>query len=183
MPALHRIVRQALPPHVELRIALPPGNDELLQIFGRAGPAVTTTVVESDRGACFAALQTIDAVLAVQDPIDRAAGIPDVMLDALTVGKPVVISEGQLDAARLLDDVAPGAFVSAPCGEEGLRAVFALEARAWDRVQMAAEASAPVVRALRGMPRFLTAVGLGQLHDDDSLVEAIEPGSALSVVD
>ena len=152
------------PSRVSVRFRLPPGHEALCQQLRSLAACVDATSTDMSNDAYLRQMAEVDVVLACYDPAHYGDKMSGVVPEAVSLGKPLVVSEACRSLIGFLDRYAPGAFIAGAYQPGALAELLALPAELWRVVATKAHASSPVVRSLKGMRRYLAAGGLDALY-------------------
>jgi hypothetical protein len=152
------------PSRASVRFRLPPGHDALCQQLCSLSPAIEASSRDMSNDEYLRQMAEVDVVLAYYDPEHYGDKMSGVVPEAVSLGKPLAVSEACRSLVGFLDRYAPGAFISGAYQPDALAELLALPAELWRAVATKAHASSPVVRSLKGMRRYLAAGGLDTLY-------------------
>lgn len=147
-------------PGVELRIRLPEGHEPVCERFNALAPWIDATSRRTDNGAYLQQMAQVDAVCAFYDPQSYATKMSGIVPEAISLGKPLWVSEGCDAITDFLERHAPGSFVSGHYDASTAQAVMSLPRAAWDRAKACARRHAPLVQQLKDMDRYLAVCGV-----------------------
>jgi hypothetical protein len=156
--------RDVDPAQVIVRFCLPPGNDPLCRQLAALSPAIEATSREMSNAEYLRQMVNTDVVLAWYDPKHYGDKMSGIVPEAISLGKPLAVSDGCRSLIGFLDRYAPGAFITGDYRADELALLMALPAATWQAVGAKARASSTVVRALKDMRRYLSAGGLGAAY-------------------
>jgi hypothetical protein len=128
--------------------------------------SIDATSHDMSNDAYLRQMAEVDVVLACYDPEHYGDKMSGVVPEAVSLGKPLLVSEACRSLAGFLDRYAPGAFIAGAYRADALADLMALPADLWRVVATKAHASSPVVRSLKGMRRYLAAGGLDAIYGD-----------------
>jgi hypothetical protein len=97
----------------EIKIFLPPSQEELVNKINTSNRVMTATSEDRDLPTYFGCMASVDLVYTLYSPVaykDRMSGI---VQDAILAGKPILVTSGCADMRRFIDRIAPGAYVHA----------------------------------------------------------------------
>jgi hypothetical protein len=97
----------------QIRIFLPPGQQELVEKINADHTVVRASSESRDVPTYFDCMSSVDVVYTLYSPLaykDRMSGI---VQDAILAGKPLLITAGCTEMRRFVDRVAPGAYIEA----------------------------------------------------------------------
>jgi hypothetical protein len=103
----------ALRSRFEIKIFLPPGQEELANKINTSKPVMTASSEDRDLPTYFTCIASVDLVYTLYSPVaykDRMSGI---VQDAILAGRPLLVTTGCADMRRFIDRIAPGAYVHA----------------------------------------------------------------------
>jgi hypothetical protein len=153
--------RRIDPAKVVVRFCLPPGNKPLCQELLALSPAVEATSVDTSNAEYLQQMVDADVVLTWYDPEHYGDKMSGIVPEAISLGKPLAVSDGCRSLVAFLDRYAPGSFIAGDYSADELAALMSLPASTWQSAGAKARASSAVVRAMKDMRRYLSAGGLG----------------------
>ena len=156
---------QVDPAHAVVRFCLPPGNDAMCRGLAALSPSIEATSRAMENAEYLRQMASVDVVLAWYDPEHYGDKMSGIVPEAVSLGKPLAVTDGCRALVGFLDRYAPGAFVTGGYRPEDLLQLLALPASIWHAVGAKARASAGVVRGLKDMRRYLSAGGMGGAYD------------------
>jgi hypothetical protein len=130
------------------------------EAYARLGPRVTVRAGRRDNHDYLRAMAAVDVVLLPYDPAHYGQKLSGVLFEAIALGKPVVVVEGNEPLVQWLDQTAPGAYAVCADDAEALAAVLKLPAEVFAPLAAAARESAPIVTRQKSTRRFLAAAGI-----------------------
>ncbi len=157
--------QRRLPRDIELVVRVPEGRAEVGAELSVLAPQIDFSSRHRDNEAFLAAMAEVDIVLAHYDPAIYGDKMSGIVPEALCLGKPLLVADGCNAVIDFLDRYAPGSFVVAPYHTNGLAAALTLPAAAWTACAQRAAASAPLMRSLKSMRRYLGIVGAADLYE------------------
>jgi hypothetical protein len=97
----------------QIKVFLPPGQEELVDEISGPGDTIVATSEERDLATYFECMSSVDLVYTLYSPLaykDRMSGI---VQDALLAGKPLLVTSGCKEMRRFVEGIAPNAYVHA----------------------------------------------------------------------
>jgi glycosyltransferase involved in cell wall biosynthesis len=143
-----------------VELVIPPGHAAVAEAYARLGPRVTVRAGRRDNHDYLRAMAAVDVVLLPYDPAHYRDKLSGVLFEAIALGKPVVVIDGNEPLVQWLDQTAPGAYAVCADDAAALADVLKLPTQAFVPLALAARASAPIVTVQKSMRRFLAAAGV-----------------------
>lgn len=153
-------IDRGLPPQVKFVIRLPPGHEDRCRTINAASPQVDATSRSMSNEDFLREMAAVDVVLALYDPQQYADRMSGIIPEAICVGRPLIVSQECTALVEFLDHNAPGSFLQGPYAVDSILAAAAYPKAGWTALRRRAQASAPVVRALKRASRYLAIAGV-----------------------
>lgn len=112
----------------------------------------------------YSAIASVDVVLCFYDPEVYSDQMSGIVADALSVGKPVLVSKGS-SLERFCESVSPGAAVATEYTLDGLRQGLRLPQSVWHTAEDLAKRSAAIVSLMRCGERYENIIRGSNLND------------------
>ncbi len=140
----------------ELHFVLPPVNDSLASRLTSA-KCVRLSSKQRSNDEYLTAMSELDVILLPYDPAHYGEKFSGIIVEALALGKPMVVSHGATYLVRFLNDVAPGSFLPIEYSVEALTRALTLPKTAYASMAQVAQLSHGVAIALKNMDRYFAA--------------------------
>lgn len=154
------VASAGLPPLTRLVVRLPAGHADLCTRLQATGAAIDATSRGMSNADYLQEMAQVDVVLATYDPNYYSQKMSGIVPEAISLGRPVLVSDGCTALIDFLDRHAPGSFASTTYSVSGLTAAMALPAGHWQRLKNSANASSSVMRELKSARRYLALAGI-----------------------
>lgn len=157
---LVEVARMGLPEEVELFVCLPGGFEDACRTIAAFGPRIVASSTDTSNAEYLRAMAQVDVVLTHYDPAHYQERMSGIVPEAICLGRPLVVTHGCHAIIDFLDRHAPGSFVTAGFEAAQLAAALSLPRATWDDLADRARASAPLLREMKNLDRYLRITGL-----------------------
>ena len=158
--ASQAIARSGATPAARLAIRLPAGHEAVCQQLNALAPWIDAVSRQTSNQEYLADMAQVDVVCTLYDPQEYAAKMSGIIPEAISLGKPLLISEGCHAIQDFLERHAPGSFICGQYAAQTLQNILALPPRSWERPTSCSRIHAPLMRQMKCMDRYLTVCGL-----------------------
>lgn len=155
------LAERGLPAHVRVVVRLPQGHEALCGQLARLGPQIDATSRPMSNADFLREMAAVDVILAAYDPTHYGQKMSGIVPESISLGKPLVVSDGCDALVDFLDRHAPRSFACCPYTADGMAAALALPGRHWLELAGHARASAPLMREMKNAARYLALAGAG----------------------
>jgi hypothetical protein len=141
----------------EIKLFLPPGQEELVNKVNVSNWVMTATSEDRDLPTYFACMASVDLVYTLYSPIayqDRMSGI---VQDAILAGKPLLVTTGCADMRRFIDRIAPGAYVHADYSVSSAASCLSSAVDSLSALSASARSGAQQIRKLKTFEAYFDA--------------------------
>jgi hypothetical protein len=160
--AAKRLVAAGESPNIRLVVRLPQGYEPACAELAAIAPWVDARSSRTSNEAYLSEMSSVDVVWALYDPIEYGDKMSGIVPEALSLGKPLLVTEGCSGIEEFIEWQAPGSHVCGPYDERTVANVLKLPANVWVRPAICARNHAPLIAELKSMPRYLAVCGLGE---------------------
>jgi hypothetical protein len=139
----------------QIKIFLPPGQQELVGKINRIGDTMLATSEDRDIPTYFGCVSGVDLVYTLYSPLAYRDRMSGVVQDAILAGRPLLVTTECTEMRRFIDQVAPGAYVQ--CGYSVPGAASCLASLTADKLGdllKQAKAGAETIRKLKTFRAF-----------------------------
>jgi hypothetical protein len=147
-------------PVSRLVIRLPHGHEDACRHLNAMAPWVDATSRTMTNEEYLAEMAAVDAVCAFYDPQQYGTKMSGIVPEAISLGKPLLITEGCHAIQDFLERHAPSSFLCGRYETQTLTDVLSLPADVWARPGACARSHAPLMQQLKSMERYLAVCGL-----------------------
>ena len=145
---------------MRVKIHLPPGHESMCDQLSALAPWISASSSDTDNATYLHQMAAVDVVWALYDPREYSGKMSGIVPESISLGKPLLLSDGCLALQDFLERYAPGSFVLAPYSADGLQASLQTQHADWAHPMRCARAHAPLMQEMKSMDRYLAVCGI-----------------------
>ncbi len=182
------VARARMQPGFDARVKLvvPKGMEGMRETLSPLGPQLMVFSKERGNREYLEEMASVDVVLLPYEPGEYSEKFSGIVVEAIALGKAVVVTDACTPLVRFLDDVAPGSYAAIDYDASALASALTLPSLQWAPLVAAARASSGIARSLKSAERLFAALGLQLPPPTDRASQAspahtVTPSAAVTV--